>query len=104
MGKRMLQTSCILLVLAFIPCGAAVVTALAAGPSFDCSKVEKNSIEEQICKDDELSVLDLKMAEVYAATVKKAVWGKDFSVIVRLNFLKVQSYEPPTLDVRLNYG
>jgi len=73
MGKRMLQTSCILLVFAFIPYGAAVGTAWAAGPSFDCSKVEEDSIEELICKDDELSALDQKMAEVYAAASKKAV-------------------------------
>jgi len=73
MVKHMLQTSCIFLVLAFIPCGVAVGTALAAGPSFDCSKVEKDSIEELICKDGELSVLDRKMVEVYAAAVKKAV-------------------------------
>ena len=69
----MLRTSYILLVLAFMPYGAAVGTALAAGPSFDCSKLEKDSIEELICKDDELSVLDLKMAEVYAAATQKAV-------------------------------
>ena len=73
MVKPMLQTSCILLVFAFIPYGAAVGSTWAAGPSFVCSKVEKGSIEELICKDDELPALDQKMAEVYAAAAKKVV-------------------------------
>ena len=47
-------------------------TALAAGPSFDCSKVETGSIEELICTDDQLSALDRKMAVVYAAATEKA--------------------------------
>jgi uncharacterized protein len=47
--------------------------ARAAGPSFDCSKVEAGSIEEMVCKDKELSALDRKLSEVYAAASKKAV-------------------------------
>lgn len=47
-------------------------TVRAAGPSFDCSKVETGSIEAMICKDDQLSALDRKMTEVYAAATKKA--------------------------------
>jgi uncharacterized protein len=46
--------------------------AAAAGPSFDCKKVEVGSIEEMICKDPGLSALDGKMAEVYKAAAKKA--------------------------------
>ena len=45
---------------------------LAAGPSFDCAKVETGSIEEMICKDDQLSVLDRKMTVVYDAATQKA--------------------------------
>ena len=63
-------SSTILLTLGFWAC---VSTALAEGPSFDCGKVEAGSIEEMICKDDELAALDRKLAEVYAAASKKAV-------------------------------
>lgn len=49
------------------------VTARAEGPSFDCGKVEAGSIEEMVCKDENLTVLDLKMAEVYKEASKKAV-------------------------------
>ena len=73
MIKRMLMTQFILVVFAVIAYGVDNGTAVAAGPSFDCGKVEKGSIEELICKDDELSALDQKMAEVYAAASKKAV-------------------------------
>lgn len=44
---------------------------LAAGPSFDCGKVETGSIEELVCKDEGLSALDVKLAEVYAAASRK---------------------------------
>lgn len=47
-------------------------TAMAKGPSFDCSKAS-GSIEEMICDDHELSALDRKMAEVYTAAKKIAV-------------------------------
>jgi uncharacterized protein len=47
-------------------------TALAAHPSFDCSKVKANSIEDMICKDPQLSALDREMAEVFAAAEAKA--------------------------------
>lgn len=46
-------------------------TAIAEGPSFDCGKAS-GSIEELICKDDELPALDRKLAGVYAAASKKA--------------------------------
>lgn len=47
-------------------------TALAAGPSYDCSKVESGSIEALVCQSDELSALDRQLADVYAAASKKA--------------------------------
>ena len=45
---------------------------ISASPSFDCSKVEKGSIEEIICNNEELSALDQKMAKVYKEAEKKA--------------------------------
>lgn len=47
--------------------------ALATSPSFDCAKVKSGSIEEVICKDVNLTALDRKLADVYAAASKKAV-------------------------------
>ena len=47
-------------------------TAAAAGPSYDCGKVEAGSIEQMICQDVALSRLDRQMAEVYAAARSKA--------------------------------
>ena len=47
-------------------------TEMAAGPSFNCDSVEANSIEEMICKDDELSSLDRKLSIIYSAASKKA--------------------------------
>ena len=44
----------------------------AAGPSYDCDKVETNSIEEMICQDNELSALDRKLSVIYSAAKKKA--------------------------------
>jgi hypothetical protein len=35
---------------------------MATGPSYDCGKVEANSIEEMICKDNDLSALDRKLS------------------------------------------
>ena len=73
MIKRTLKSKSILLLLAFLASGAGVGITLAAGPSFDCSKVQKGSIEELICQDEGLSVLDHKMAAVYAEAAKKAI-------------------------------
>jgi uncharacterized protein len=50
-----------------------VTTARSEGPSFDCSKVSTGSIEEMVCKNENLSALDLKMAEVYKEATEKAV-------------------------------
>ena len=46
--------------------------AQAAGPAFDCDKVESGSIEADVCADPALSALDVRMAEVYAAARDKA--------------------------------
>jgi uncharacterized protein len=46
--------------------------ALAAGTSFDCSKVESGSIEAMVCQSDELAALDRQLAGVYGAAAKKA--------------------------------
>ena len=41
-------------------------------PSFDCSKVEKNSSEGIICSSDELMDLDRELSEVYKQALSKA--------------------------------
>ena len=51
----------------------AIATASAAGPSFDCGKVEPGSIAALVCSDDALSALDRKMSQVYAAASDKAI-------------------------------
>ncbi len=45
---------------------------MATGPSYDCDKVEANSIEKMVCKDNDLSALDRKLSIIYSAAVKKA--------------------------------
>jgi uncharacterized protein len=45
---------------------------MATGPSYNCDKVKANSIEEMICRDDELSALDRKLSICYTAAAKKA--------------------------------
>ena len=73
MIKRPLWAQLILFFVILLVNGAGVGFALATGPSFDCSKVEKGSIEELICKDQGLPQLDKKMAAVYAEATKKAI-------------------------------
>ena len=51
---------------------AMAVSAYADGPSFDCTKVEAGSIEEIICKNENLSVMDVTLAKVYKEAEKKA--------------------------------
>ena len=46
--------------------------AQAAGPSFDCGKVEAGSVEELVCRDAELAAADRKLAAVYAEALQKA--------------------------------
>lgn len=48
------------------------VLAAAAGPSFDCAKVEAGSIAAMVCQDAGLSALDRKLAQVYQAATAKA--------------------------------
>ena len=45
---------------------------MATGPSYNCDKIEADSIEEMICKDNELSALDRKLSNVYSVAAKKA--------------------------------
>ncbi|MEE4262477.1 MAG: MliC family protein [Desulfobacteraceae bacterium] len=52
--------------------GLSIGRANAADPSFDCGKSQKGSIEELICKDEGLSLLDRKMATVYAEATQRA--------------------------------
>ncbi len=66
--KTMLLSSIFVLALG---CWGIAGTAMAEGPSFDCSKAS-GSIEELICKDKELSSLDHKLARVYAEALKTA--------------------------------
>jgi uncharacterized protein len=47
-------------------------TLVVPGPSYACDSVEPGSIEALICGDKELSVLDLKLSDVYKAASKKA--------------------------------
>jgi hypothetical protein len=44
---------------------------MATGPSYNCDKVEADSIEEMICKDNELSALDRKLSN----------WGSSLRLI-----------------------
>jgi len=46
--------------------------AMAQGPSYDCGKAEAGSIEAMICQDSGLSTLDRKLAETYAAALRRA--------------------------------
>lgn len=58
--------------LLLLGCAAFGGTALAQAPSFDCGKVETQSTEGIICRDKDLSALDRKLAEVYAAASRQA--------------------------------
>ena len=66
--KTMLFSSIFLLALGYWRIAG---TAMAEGPSFECSKAS-GMIEEMICKDKELSSLDRKLAGVYAEASKIA--------------------------------
>lgn len=69
----MLKTKANLFLLALFVNGMGAGVSLAAGPSFDCGKVQKSSIEELICKDEGLSQLDQKLAAIYAEATKRAL-------------------------------
>lgn len=51
---------------------SAALPAAAAGPSFDCGRVEPGSIEAQVCASPDLAALDRQLAAVYAAARAKA--------------------------------
>jgi uncharacterized protein len=61
----------LLMVLLFSISGCVTDSACAAGPAFDCGQAA-GTIEELICKDDQLAELDRKLAKVYAAASRKA--------------------------------
>lgn len=44
-----------------------------AGPSFSCARAEEGSIEALVCGDAQLSALDRRLAEVFAAAAGEAV-------------------------------
>ena len=46
--------------------------ARAAGPSFDCGKVEAGSIEELVVRDEGLAAADLTLAAVYVQALEQA--------------------------------
>jgi uncharacterized protein len=73
MAETVPTKKAILMVLLFLVLALYGGKAGAADPSFDCGKVEAGSIEAIICKDQGLSELDRKLAEVYKAATKKAV-------------------------------
>lgn len=59
----------LLLPLAILACTG---PAVAAGPSFDCTRVEAGSIEALVCATPELAALDRQLAAAYAAARAKA--------------------------------
>jgi uncharacterized protein len=67
--RELLASTCLMLILGCVTIGG---PAMAQGPSFDCTKVAAGSIGELVCKDEALSALDRKLAEVYAAASAKA--------------------------------
>jgi uncharacterized protein len=71
MKNSLVVSTLVALVILSLSYGSTVFTAEAAGPSFDCSKVQTGSIEEMICKDDGLSALDCKMATIYTEASHK---------------------------------
>ena len=73
MNTFLFKTMLVPAVLLASACWLFTGAARAEGPSFDCGKVEAGSIEEMVCKDKELSALDRKLSEVYAAASRKAV-------------------------------
>ncbi len=58
-----------------LACAATIMASVgwAEDPSFDCSAVDPGSVEALVCGDDDLSALDRKLAEVYAAASAQAV-------------------------------
>lgn len=48
--------------------------ALAAGPSFDCTKVAADSSAALVCRDPALAALDRKLSATYAAAARQAAY------------------------------
>lgn len=71
MKLRRVSYSHIPIFLIILALGCLTERVWAAGPSFDCTKAD-GTIEELICKDEQLAELDRKLAEVYAAASRKA--------------------------------
>lgn len=70
MGHRAigrLALACALMGNAFAPCAAQVqaIPPRHVAPSFDCAKARKGTIDQVICKDRELSILDRTMGLDY---------------------------------------
>lgn len=61
-----------ILKLLLVGCLTIIQYTFAAGPSYNCHKVESGSIEEMICQDKTLSALDNKLSDVYIASKLKA--------------------------------
>ena len=59
-------------------CGALMTTtaAHAAKPSFDCNKVDAQSMEAIVCGDPELAEMDVQLSKTYSAALGKAGNGK----------------------------
>lgn len=60
------------LLLAFVGSWGLATASGAAGPAFDCCRVDPGSVAQRVCQDPALSLLDRRLAEVYAAALKKA--------------------------------
>jgi len=60
-------------IMTLVSCWLLTGNVLASSPSFDCQSVEVGSIEDMVCKDDELAALDRKLADVYASARQIAV-------------------------------
>jgi uncharacterized protein len=61
-----------LLPLALLAAGFTTAAQAQAGSSFKCSPKMSSSAETLVCKSDELSTLDRKLATAYNAAIKKA--------------------------------
>jgi len=55
-----------------LSCGLLTISSYANHPSFDCTKVKKESCEARICHSDELMDLDRQLSTVYKQALTKA--------------------------------
>jgi uncharacterized protein len=70
--RRPSAAAAVLAAVAAMAVWLAVQPVRAQGPSFDCAKVPPGGIDRLICDDRDLSALDRKLADVYAAAAAKA--------------------------------